>query len=79
MLSEKELMVLDILKDKKHICDAEKELKAVGLSLDSTYKIMQRLQKKGSGWMTGVNQILGWRRSSKPFHSLLDKRLQFHS
>jgi len=67
------------LKDKKRICDAERELKAEGISLASAYKIVERVQKKGSKAMRMVNEILGWRRRSKPHFALLDKRLQFHS
>ena len=79
MLSERELMVLDILYDKEHVSHAKKELLEIGLSLDSTYKIIQRLRNKSSKWMTGWNQVLGWRRKSKPQHKLLDRLLYFKS
>ena len=78
-LSKKEIMILEALKDKNQIKDAKNELKKQGINLPAAYKTLESVQRRGSQAMQLVNQILGYRRSSKAHHGLLEERLQFHS
>lgn len=77
VLTIKEKKLLDILVDKKSIADARNDLQNQGIKISTAYKMIERIALKGSLWMKGVNQVLGYRRKSKSHHSLLDKRLQF--
>jgi len=77
VLSEREKKILDIVYDKKTVSECESELLKQGFKLNSAYRTIQRLQKRGSMSMRLVNQILGYRRKSKSFFNLLEKQLKF--
>jgi len=79
VLSDREKTILDIVVDKKTIAECEKELLKHGIKVNSAYKTIQNLSKRGSKAMTLVNQINGYRRTSKRHFGILDKKLRFFS
>ena len=77
LIDDRERKLLEVLVDKNTINEAEFELKEMGISLSSAYKMIESIQKRGSKAKQLVNEILGFRRRSKKHSSLLVKRLKF--
>lgn len=71
MISDRERLLLDILATSHSIQEAEKDLMKQGITLNSAYKMLERLRKKAVRWQTGVNQMLGYRRKSKLLNKVL--------